>query len=68
MNSLNLISILATFTFVQVFFYFFFNIIVNKLDTLNKEIVYRVQIKHLLSFIIATFLMIKYTIFYLPYK
>lgn len=68
MTILNIISIISTFTVTQLLFCLFFNITFQKVKILNKQILLSVQIKHVLSFLISTLLLIKYTIFYIPFK
>lgn len=68
MTILNILSIIATFTVSQILFYLFFNITFQKVKILNKQILLSVQIKHVLSFIISTLLILKYTTFYIPFK
>lgn len=68
MTILNIISIISTFIVTQVLFYLFFNITFQKVKILNKQILLSVQIKHVLSFLISTLLLIKYTIFYIPFN
>lgn len=68
MTILNIISIIATFTVTQVLFYLFFNITFQKVKIINKKILLSVQVKHVLSFIISTLLLLKYTTFYIPFK
>ncbi len=65
---LNILSIVATFTVAQVLFYLFFNITFQKVQILNKQILLSVQVKHVLSFIIFTLLLLKYMTFYIPFK
>lgn len=66
-NILNAISVLSTFAIAQVLVYLFFNTLFFRISVLNKTVVFNVQIKHVLYFSIATFLLLKYTEFYLPY-
>lgn len=68
MQFLNILPIIATFAVAQVLFYTIFNFAFNKINLLNKNVVSSIQIKHILYFLISTFLLFKYTSFYLPYK
>lgn len=68
MQYLNILPIIATFAVSQVLFYTIFNFAFNRVNLLNKNVVSSIQIKHILYFLISTFLLFKYTSFYLPYK
>lgn len=66
-NILNAMSVISTFAIAQVLVYLFFNIFFFKISTLNRYVVFNIQIKHILYFSITSFLLWKYTEFYLPY-
>lgn len=64
---LNIVSILATFLVAQLILFGIQNFILGRIVLLNQEVYTSIKIKYLLFFTISTFIILKFTNFYLPY-
>ncbi len=64
---LNLISILSTFIIAQIVMMIVLNLLFSKIALLNFNIIKGVLLKHILFFLINTFILLYYTSFYLPH-